>query len=144
MKKYLILISIAVLSSCSTTNVVKKTDKPKQLYEILTQQSQGGASIRFYEILTESDEIAMLQNDENLSGKIQSEDLKSASFIILNMGEKPTAGYSITVSSVIETDDKILVKVNENDPEPGSMNAMVITNPYTIVKINSKKEIVIE
>jgi hypothetical protein len=36
----------------------------------LTQQSNGGASIRFFEILSEPNQIAMLQNDENLKIKL--------------------------------------------------------------------------
>ena len=140
--KYLPIIGILLLvASCGTQN---KSDKKKPLYEILTQQPNGGANIRFYEILTEQKEVNMLLNDEFLANKVSAEDIKESNFLILNMGEKTSGGYSITVDSVTETPDKILVKVKENEPEPGSMTTQAMTYPYAIVKINSKKPIEIE
>ena len=118
-------------------------DDPR-LYEVLLQQSNGGGNINFYEILTESNEIKMLLNDEKLKDKISTNDVQQSNFLILNMGEKPTSGYSITIDNVVETDKEIIVKVKELKPEPGAMLMQVITYPYTVVKINSKKQIVVK
>ena len=57
------------------------------------------------------------------------------------MGEKTSSGYSIGIDSVEEQADKIIVTVKETKPEQGSMTASVMTYPYAIVKINSKKKI---
>ncbi|HEX8269660.1 MAG TPA: protease complex subunit PrcB family protein [Flavobacterium sp.] len=142
MKKLVIIPVLLILASCGSSSGTKTATKP--LYEVLTQQSTGGASIRFYEILTEQKEIRMLLGDDNLRKKIGPGDITSANFIILNMGEKPSAGYSITVDEVVETSDKIIVTVKEKEPSSDSMSASVMTNPYTIVKINSKKPIEIK
>lgn len=128
------------LVSCVAT-VTKSSDK-SSLYEVLTQQTNGGASIRFFEILSEPNEIAMLQNDENLKNKISSNDVQTANFIVLNMGEKTSGGYSIGIDSVIETDKNIVITIKETNPEPGSMVTQAFTNPFCVVKINSKKEII--
>ncbi|HJR99428.1 MAG TPA: protease complex subunit PrcB family protein [Flavobacterium sp.] len=64
--------------------------------------------------------------------------------MISNMGEKPTGGYAIKVESVIETERNILIKVKEILPEPGAMLIQSINYPYCVVKINSKKEIIIK
>lgn len=140
MKKIIAFISVIVLFSCAS-NSSKKT---KPLFEILTEQNNGGASIQFYEILTEEKEIAMLLSDDNLKKKIKPEDIKTANFIILNLGEKATGGYSIEVESVVETENQIIVKVKEIKPNTKEFVTDVLSNPYTIVKINSKKEIVVE
>jgi hypothetical protein len=113
----------------------------KPIYEVLTQQGDGGATIRFFEVLTESKEIEMLQNDETMRKKIQESDLQNATFLILNMGEKNTGGYKIAVEKVEETADKIIVTVKDINPEPGAMVTQAFTYPYTVVKINSKKQI---
>ena len=68
MKKIGLLLLILFLVSCGATST--KSSGAKPLFEILTQQADGGASIRFFEILTEEKEIAMLQNDEKLKNKI--------------------------------------------------------------------------
>lgn len=143
MKKSILLVSVALLFlfSCkSTTN----TNGKKVLYEVLLQQNDGGGNINFYEILTEAKEIKMLQNDKKLKGKISTDDLQQSNFVILNMGQKPTGGYAITVESVTETDKNIVIKVKEINPDSGAMLTQSITYPYTVVKINSKKPITVQ
>lgn len=140
MKKIIVSLVAVSLVSCGAT-VTKRSDK-KSLYEVLTQQTNGGASIRFFEILSEPNEIVMLQNDENLKNKISSNDVQTSNFIVLNMGEKTSGGYSIGIDSVIETDKNIIVTVKETNPDPGSMVTQAFTNPFCVVKINSKKEII--
>jgi hypothetical protein len=44
----------------------------------------------------------------------------------------------------VETKENIIINVKESSPEPGSMVTQVITYPFCVVKINSKKEIIIK
>lgn len=141
MKKYIIFPIFILLSSCATTSN-KATEK--QLYEVLTQQETGGASIRFFEILSEEKEIQMLLSDENLKKKIKPSDINTSNFIILNLGEKSSGGYSVTIDKVEETATNIVVFVKEIAPDLSSPVTDLMTNPYAIVKINSKKEIIIK
>lgn len=141
MKKAVLIFLTLVLVSCSSS--LKQTEN-KPLFEVLTQQSDGGANIRFFEILSESNEIAMLQNDDKLKNKIHPNDIQTSNFIVLNMGEKATGGYKIGVESVVETDKNIIITIKETVPEPGAMTTQGITTPYCVVKINSKKEIIIK
>lgn len=141
MKKILFSVLTLILVSCSST--VKTTVK-KQLFEVVAQQSDGGANIRFFEILSEPKEIEILLHDEKLKGKIEQSDIQNSNFVILNMGEKTSSGYQIGVESVSETDKNIIITVKETIPDPNAMTLQVITYPYCIVKINSKKEIVIK
>jgi hypothetical protein len=140
MKKISFLFIIFLLVSCGAT-AVKETGK-KPLFEILTQQSDGGGNIHFYEILTEPNEIKMLLNDKQLKNKITAIEVQNSNFVILNMGEKSTGGYSIAIESVQETEKNIILNVQESSPEPGTMVTQGITYPFCVVKINSKKEII--
>jgi len=141
MKKVVFTLLTLVFVSCSST--IKQTES-KSLFEVLTQQSDGGANIRFFEILSEPNEITMLQNDEKLKDKIHPNDIKTSNFIVLNMGEKATGGYQIGVESAVETDKNIILTIKETIPEPNAMVSQVVTYPYCIVRINSKKEIIIK
>jgi hypothetical protein len=142
MKKVMLVVVVFVLVSCGA----KKTadSGSEKLYEVLTVQSDGGGNIKFFEILTEPNEIKMLENDPLLVGKIKQGDVSHANYIILNMGEKNTGGYSIGVEKVEETDKNIILTVKEHGPAPDAMVVQVISYPYTVVKINSKKEIVVK
>ena len=140
MKKILISLFAVVLASCSSASI--KTTDANKLYEVVTQQSNGGASIRFFEILSEPSEIKMLQNDDTLKHKVSALDVQNANFVILNMGEKTTGGYTIGIENVVETDSNIIITVKESNPDPGSMVTQAFTMPFCVVKINSKKPII--
>jgi major membrane immunogen (membrane-anchored lipoprotein) len=142
MKKAFLLMLTLILVSCGATST--KTSEANALYEVLTQQTDGGANIRFFEILSEPNEIAMLQNDEKLRDKIKPEDVKTASFIVFNMGEKTTAGYKISIESAVETDKNIIITIKEITPKSSVVLNQEVIMPYCIVKVNSKKEIIIK
>lgn len=136
MKKCCFIFFIFLIISCSSKSKVGSTNK---LYEVLTEQTTGGANFRFYEILTESKEINMLLGDPNLKNKIQPSDINTSNFVILNMGTQSSGGYLIKVKSVEETSDKIIIVTEDSNPKESAIS--VISYPYTIVKINSKKAI---
>lgn len=138
-KFFLINAAFFILISCGTTNIVVK-DAP--LFEILSQQENGGAGFRFFEILSEPREIKMLLNDNNLKKKIKLCDTQNSNFVILNIGEKPTSGYSIEIEDVVENDKNIVVTVKEVSPESNVNLIQAITYPFLVLKINSKKEII--
>ncbi|MRX68836.1 PrcB C-terminal [Flavobacterium resistens] len=140
MKKIISVLVIFVLISCGA----KKSSNSTALYEVLTEQSDGGGNIKFFEILTEPNEIKMLENDPLLASKMKQTDISNSNYIILNMGEKSTSGYSIGVEKVEETDKNIIITVKENSPAPDAMVMQVISYPYTVVKVHSKKEIIIK
>jgi hypothetical protein len=142
MKKAALFIITLILISCGASSPKKSV--ANSLYEVLTQQADGGASIRFFEILSDEKEIAMLQNDEKLKNKIKPADIQTSNFIVLNMGEKTSGGYKIGIESAVETDKNIIITIKETAPESGAMVTQEITTPYSIVKINSKKEIIIK
>jgi hypothetical protein len=142
MNKISLSLLILMLVACGTTAPINS--EKEALYQVLTQQTDGGANIRFFEILTEPNEIRMLQNDKKLKNKINPVDVQKSNFVILNMGEKNTGGYSIGIDSVVETEKNIIISVKEISPEPDSMVTQVFTYPFCVVKINSKKEIVIK
>ncbi len=102
LKKINIVILLFTLFSCATNTNVSQVKKP--LYEILSQQTYGGAGFRFFEILSEPNEIVMLQNDPKLKNKINPTDCLTSNFVIINVGEKPTIGYGIQIESVVETE----------------------------------------
>ncbi|MHC0447845.1 protease complex subunit PrcB family protein [Flavobacterium sp. 3-218] len=140
MKKVISILAVFVLISCGA----KKASASTGLYEVLTVQSSGGGNIKFFEILTEPNEIKMLENDPLLADKVKNSDTNTSNYVILNMGEKNTSGYTIDVVNVEETDKNIIITVKENSPAKDAITMSVISYPYTVVKINSKKEIIIK
>lgn len=138
MRKYLVIGCFGLLISCSSGS--QKGTKP--LYEILSQQTDGGARILFFELLTETKEIKILQNDPQLRKKIKETDLTGSNFVILNAGEQETLGYQYTIEKLTETQDSILVYPKLVSPNTTSKAEKdIYYTPFTVLKINSKKPI---
>lgn len=141
MKKIIYILVIALLYSCSST----KNGASKPLYEVLMVNNDGGANIKFYEVLTEPKEIKMLLGDETLSKKITSNDITDCNFVILNTGPTEENINKVTIEKVIETVAQIEVYVKDNQKNIDAVQTNDETlYPYTVVKINSKKPIVIK
>lgn len=134
---------IFILNACGSKKNVNNQDT-EILYEVLFQSQYLGSEIKFYELVTEPHEVKMLVSMKELKGKIKESDIETSNFMILNMGMKSTGGYDITVENVVETPNSVIVKVKESSPKMGENVTMAITYPMCIVKINSKKQIVIQ
>lgn len=141
MKRILPLIALVFLYSCSSSK--KAASKP--LYEVLTVNADGGANIKFYEILTEPKEIMMLLSDETLKKKIKSSDTTNSSFVILNAGPTKETYNRIKIEKVLETPTQIELYLKDTQKNTAiDLSDDDTLFPYTIVKINSKKPIVIK
>ena len=135
------ILSVFVLLFCISCSTPKKIES-MPLYEIIKQSEQGGADFQFYEIITEKKEFKMILNDPDLRKKVHQEDILTANFILLNMGQKSSGGYFFTVDTIEETPDNIILTIKENASK--GMVTTVMTNPMCILKINSKKNIIIK
>lgn len=136
-----ILVIFTLLYSCSST----KNMANKPLYEVLLVNNDGGANIKFYEIFTESKEIKMLLGDETLRKKINSNDINTSNFVILNTGPTLEKNNKVTIENVIETPTQIEIYIKDNQKNIEAVQTDDETKyPYTVIKINSKKPIVIK
>ncbi|UMY65052.1 MULTISPECIES: protease complex subunit PrcB family protein [unclassified Flavobacterium] len=141
MKKTLLYAFLLIATACGTSkSVVEK----RPLYEVLLQNTVDGGKFEFYETITEPREFTMILTDPELKGKVKANDIQTSNFVLLNMGEKPSAGYAIGVKSVEETDRAVIITVEKKEPAPDAVVAQVITAPYALIRINSKKEIIIQ
>jgi len=138
MRKIILVMAAVIVASCSST----KNKDTGGLYKVLVSSEYGGGNFQFYEIITDPKEFNLLLGDEELKKMVKADDINTSNFVLLNMGEKATGGYSIEVVNVEELPDKIVVTVKEN--KPSGVATTAITNPYTVVKINSKKPIEIK
>jgi hypothetical protein len=139
MKKTSLLVLLIIIS-CNT----KKSfiDSKQPLFEVLKQDSFNGAQIKFNELITEKEEFQLLLADPDLKKLIKPSDIETANFVILHMGEKNSGGYSITVTNAKESADSITLVVSEESPK--GMATAVMTYPMAIIKVYSKKKIIID
>ena len=70
----------------------------------------------------------------SLKSDLETVDFEKETIIGLFMGEKTTGGYAISVASIEETKNELIVQVAESAPK-GKFVSMVITQPFSIFKI---------
>ncbi len=64
-------------------------------------------------------------------------------YILVSAGRKPTAGYSVTVGSLLGYEDAIVLNALLNSPGAGDMVAQVITYPALLIRIPADERKVI-
>ena len=141
MKKIIPVLVLLFFASFSTT---KNKITENKLYKILVSSDYDGASFRFYELITEPNEFKMLLGDQEIRKFVKPNDIATSNFILVNIGEKNSGGYSIEVTNIEELTDKIVITIKEIAPKSSENVTMAITNPYAVIKINSKKPIEIK
>lgn len=65
-------------------------------------------------------------------------DFEKALVVFVSLGEKPSAGYRVSVREVTRDDETLRVKIGVQEPAKDEFQATVMTQPYVLIKI--KKE----
>lgn len=138
-KKIAIASLFLVLFSCSS---IKPPLISAVKYDVLFGSDYGGASFQFYEIISEKDEFNILLTDDMIKSYVKKEDIETCNFILVNMGEKKSEGYTLKVEKVEELSDKIIVTLKEIEPRVTVKKNT--TKPCYVLKIKSKKPIEIK
>lgn len=136
MKPIFTLLIIFVLYSCSS---VKPPESSFASYDLLFSREHDGANFQFYEIITEEAEFQMLLKDPIIQPYLNKDDIKTCNFILVNLGEKASGGWTIKVEKVKLLKDKVEVVIKEIPPKGRATTVM--TTPNFVLRIKSKKPI---
>jgi PrcB C-terminal len=138
-KKSCIILIVFILFSCSSS---KPPMISEPMYDVLFGSDYGGASFQFYEIVSDEKEFNILLTDDMIKPYVKKEDIQTCNFILVNMGEKKSGGYTLEVQKVEELADKVIVTLKEVEPKGNA--TMALTKPCYVIKIKSKKPIEIK
>jgi len=147
MKKILLIPFAIVLFSCNSTKKTTQETKTStemtkpanQLYEVLAQSAYQGKETKSYEVIKDKASLASLYESIH-DTEVPKVDFNKARIVALFLGQRSSGGYEIKVKNVEEMGGKIIVYVEEIKPD--GMATTVMTNPFTIIKVNSTKEII--
>jgi hypothetical protein len=110
----------------------------KYPFEILIEGPISNVSEPQIQVIKEKEGLSKIVNQLNKSRSpkipVPAVDFKKETIIGLFMGEKTTGGYGISVASIQETKNELIVQVAESGPK-GKFVSMVITQPFSIFKI---------
>jgi hypothetical protein len=131
-----------VSCNCKKTATDGNDKKEKSsLFEVLSESQYQGREEQGFEVIKDAVSLKALYQSVNIE-QIPDVDFKKQQVVAVFLGQRNTGGYAIKVSNAYEKEGKILVEVTKISPQPGQNLTMALTNPYSIAKINSTKEIV--
>ncbi|GAX90206.1 S-layer homology domain-containing protein [Effusibacillus lacus] len=101
------------------------------------QSHLGGQEMTFHKVdlSKASDELKNWAGSVKGTPGLHTKTTGGKTYILVSRGEKPNAGYGLTITKVIEEKNRVVVKFEQRNPEPGKMYAQVITTPFDLVEI---------
>ncbi len=142
-KLFAIVILFVLVSGCIQTQEPPK--QPPDL-ETISRSGFGGLNEQGDYVINSEGEWSELLNRTRIRfQEPPSIDFSKNTVIAVFLGTRSTGGYTIEIKDIVETDDEVMVYVEETSPGPGENVIMAVTQPYHIVKTKKiTKEVVFE
>lgn len=138
-----ILPFLFLIISCSPPKKIMDTT-----FTIIYNNQIGGSENAGHIVIQDNESyiqfIESLKLEETQFANFLKVDFKKKNVLVLNQGQKNSGGYEITIESVVNDNDTIIVKKKETGPKKGEMATSVITTPYCIALIPKGNKIIVE
>lgn len=146
-KCILILLPLLLLTACKT--VVSETKVPSKNipFQELITNSHSNFTEQIY-LIVETPEVlqeifATINSTRKPGIPVPKVDFEKESIAFINIGETSTGGHSVTVTEIIEMEDKLVIYCEGKGPRAGDYATMVITSPFSMVKFKKQPKPVV-
>ncbi|RBP72561.1 protease complex subunit PrcB family protein [Marinobacter nauticus] len=91
-------------------------------------------------VRSEADREALLDvSGQNMATDVvRKVDLAREALVMVTLGQKPTAGYSVGLQSALAQGESLVLDMRVNEPAPDMMVAQVITSPCAVLAIEPR------
>ncbi|MQP53488.1 MULTISPECIES: protease complex subunit PrcB family protein [unclassified Flavobacterium] len=138
-----ILPFLFLIISCSPPKKIMDTT-----FTIIYNNQIGGSENAGHMVIQDNESyiqfIESLKLEETQFANFLKVDFKKKNVLVLNQGQKNSGGYEITIESIVNDNNTIIVKKKETGPKKGEMATSVITTPYCIALIPKGNKIIVE
>ncbi|WP_445719288.1 protease complex subunit PrcB family protein [Flavobacterium sp.] len=138
-----ILPFLFLIISCSPPKKIMDTT-----FTIIYNNQIGGSEKAGHMVIQDNESyiqfIESLKLEETQFANFLKVDFKKKNILVLNQGQKNSGGYEITIESIVNDNNTIIVKKKETGPKKGEMATSVITTPYCIALIPKGNKIIVE
>jgi hypothetical protein len=141
MKKiHLIPILFMLLACNSMKNLPASNEANSNLYTLLYSSNYQGREVESNVVVLNEKELTTLFQSVG-NEQVPQVDFTKNQVVALFLGSKNTGGYSISIDRAEVIGNQIMIYKKIETPK-GGMVTTAFTNPFVIVKIHNKKEIV--
>ncbi len=91
-------------------------------------------------VRSEADREALLDvSGQNMATDVvRKVDLAREALVMVTLGQKPTAGYSVGLQSALAQGESLVLDMRVNEPAPDMMVAQVITSPCAVLAVEPR------
>lgn len=134
------LFLTTILFSCANIKELAQENSPKNVvFSELSVSDNSGFLEKKQQIITTSnayDETwSELFSNYMKKPPIPTINFETSMVILVAMGEKSNGGYSTNVKSIIETENQLIITVEEKIPAKNCMTTSVIVHPAQLIEI---------
>ena len=139
MFRNLTFILVFICLACQGQTKVEKAQGNPVEFEVIMDDQQSNDKREAFRLVNSSSDLLKIVGKANMNRskayKLPQVDFSSSSLLYLNLGEKTTAGYGITVTDIVDTGSDWIVYYSIKSPGEGEMAATVMTTHFVVVKI---------
>jgi len=134
------LLSIPFLCTSLISCASNPTSSLTSSYTLLAEGQSSGFTLQKTFIIESAEEFSQLWSIHMGSRETPVPIIDFTTKIVIAgyFGEQHTAGYSIKVGKIIDTEQHTQVIFKLKHPKPGSLRAMLITQPFIIFSLEKK------
>ncbi|WP_310557307.1 protease complex subunit PrcB family protein [Flavobacterium sp.] len=143
MNKLTLLFCFLFLTSCGVLIPNKDEKNISNAFEVIYKSNFSGVPSKSYRVVRNNEDYRafFISMGED---KIPDVDFVTHNVLILNFGQRKTGGYEVIPEKLIDDTTNLIMIVKEIYPKKGDMVTTAMSSPICIVKIKSKKDIVIK
>lgn len=142
-----ILAIIFLASACATPTKVEEEEfdfENDQEQEIIGENREFETLLQTFDSRHEEEMFYIIQDEETFTdlwvNKLEEEmfeiNFDEKMVLAVFLGEKPSGGYNVEITEIIETDTTLEVMVSETSPGEDDMVTMALTYPGHVVELD--------
>jgi hypothetical protein len=140
-----LFLLLGLFLSCSNTGKTgsaeqKKAENPTAGWVILNQGTQCSVNVSSQILIKTSDEFQSEWNRAfagmDMKPEMPKVDFNKSWVVAAFMGEKNKGGFEVTLASLQEIADSLVVTISHINPGPNCMSSMAIEYPYIFAEIS--------
>ncbi|WP_161494475.1 protease complex subunit PrcB family protein [Marinobacter salexigens] len=128
-----------VLAGCASSEVAGAKPDALMARQVIQSAHCGlsGPGLAYVETSERLQQLLDLPAQNMAVQQLRQVDLEKEHLLFVTLGEKPTGGYSVSLSSATagQTEGSLRLLVAARSPAPGTMTTQVITSPCVVIAV---------
>jgi len=135
----LIILAVALLLTAGCAANRSATAEGAPLARQVTESDHCGLTAPGLVYISEASDLGRLARlpAANLAlSKLRAIDFEQEHLVLVGLGQKPTGGYGLTLTSAEIVDDQLQVAVKVRQPAPDSLVTQALTTPCAVIAVS--------